>query len=144
MESNLDNLMKQYEIMVNSAIQVTNWRQNSNNFFLAVNTALLAIAAYLSNYSPRTGFIFGLTGIILAITWVITLQYFKNLNKAKFLVIHEIEEQLPIKAFQKEYMYYKRESQRSVSNIECVIPCLFGIAYGLIIFFNVLTFLKIA
>jgi hypothetical protein len=95
MEPSQEVLLKQYELMVNSAIQVTTWRQAANNFYLTVNMALLAIAAYLYNLSPSTGIIIGVIGIAITVLWYETIQYFKKLNKAKFIVIHKMEEQLP-------------------------------------------------
>jgi len=129
MESASEQLMRQYELMVNSALQVTTWRQSANNFYLAVNTALLTIAAYLYNILPNTGIIIGLIGMAITVLWYDTIRYFRALNKAKFLVIHEIEKQLPIAMFQLEDQHFSKEERKRATSIESKIPILFGIAY---------------
>ncbi len=143
MESQPEIIFRQYELMVNSSLQLTSWRQGANNFFLAVNAPLLTIAAYLYSFSPLTGIIIGLMGVAIAVLWHSTIVYFKILNKAKFWVIEEMEKQLPIPMFQLEYSQFKKENAKIATHIECGIPWLFGTAYVLIIFLNVLKIGKI-
>ncbi len=138
MESASEHLMRQYEIMVNSALQVTNWRHTANNFYLAVNTALLTFAAYLYNLSPGTGIVVGLIGVTTTVLWRDTIRYYRSLNKAKFLVIHEIEKQLPVAMFQLEDDHFNKEDRKNATIIESRIPILFAIAYVLLIIVLVL------
>jgi hypothetical protein len=143
MEPTQETIFRQYELMVNSSLQVTNWRQGANNFFLAVNAALLTIAAYLYSLSPITGIVIGAMGICIAVLWHSTIVYFKALNKAKFSVIEEMEKQLPIPMFQLEYLHFKKENTNIATHIECGIPWLFGLAYVLMIILNILKVGKI-
>ena len=143
MEPQQEMVFRQYELMVNSSLQLTNWRQGANNFFLAVNAALLTIAAYLYSLSLLTGIIIGLMGVAIAVLWHSTIVYFKALNKAKFSVIEEMEKQLPIPMFQLEYSYFKKENTKIATQIECGIPYLFGFAYFLIVALNALKIGKI-
>jgi hypothetical protein len=136
-------IFNQYELMVNSSLQLTSWRQGANNFFLAVNAALLTIAAYLYSLSPLTGIVIGGMGIAIAVLWHSTITYFKALNKAKFSVIEEMEKQLPIPMFKLEYSHFKKENTKIATQIECGIPWLFGIAYLLVVALTGLKFAKI-
>jgi len=133
MEPDQDIILRQYELMVNSTFQVTNWRQTANNFFLAINTTLVAIAAYLYNFSPSTGIIIGVIGIGITILWYETIHYFRALNKSKFIVIHDIEKKLPIMMFSMEYDHFRKEKREIATQIECKIPCLFAVVYLAII-----------
>ena len=133
MEPDQDIILRQYELMVNSTFQVTNWRQTANNFFLAINTTLVAIAAYLYNFSPSTGIIIGVIGIGITILWYETIHYFRALNKSKFTVIHDIEKKLPIMMFSMEYDHFRKEKREIATQIECKIPCLFAVVYLAII-----------
>jgi hypothetical protein len=137
MESRQDAILRQYELMINSSIQLTSWRQSTNNYFLTVNTVLLAIATYLLTLSSTTGIAIGLAGIAIAILWHATIKYYKSLNKAKFMVIEEIEKQLPIAMFQMEYSHFKKEGVKKATNIECGIPWLFGFAYAVIVIMHI-------
>ncbi|OPY37887.1 MAG: hypothetical protein A4E35_00942 [Methanoregula sp. PtaU1.Bin051] len=143
MDPQQEMIFRQYELMVNSSLQLTNWRQGANNFFLAVNAALLTIATYLYSLSPLTGIVIGVIGIAIAVLWHSTIIYFKALNKAKFNVIEEMEKQLPIPMFHLEYSHFKKENTKIATEIECGIPWLFGIAYVLVGALNILKFIKI-
>lgn len=133
MEPVPEHLMKQYEMMVSSALQVTNWRHTANNFYLAVNTALLTIAAYLYGFSPGTGFVVGVIGVAITKLWRDTIRYYRSLNSAKFMVIHEMEKQLPVAMFQLEADYFNKETRKNATAIESNIPILFAVAYILLL-----------
>lgn len=135
-----EQVMRQYEILVESTIQVTNWRLSANNFYLSVNAAFLAIAAYLYNFSLLTGVVIGLIGLATTILWHETIQYYRTLNKAKFRVIHEIEKQLPIPMFHLEDEHFVKEDRKKATWIESNISILFGIAYVLIIIVHIFKF----
>ena len=128
-----EQVMRQYEILVESAIQVTNWRQSANNFYISVNAALVALSTYLNNYSPATGMVIGIIGLTTTILWHETIQYYRSLNKAKFSVIIELEKQLPVPIFQLEDERFVKEDRKKATWIESKISILFGIAYVLII-----------
>lgn len=138
-----EQIMQQYKMIVDSAIQVTNWRHSANNFYLSVNAALLSIASYLYNFSSGTGIIIGLIGLTTTALWHETIQYYRSLNKAKFSVIHEIEKQLPVAVFQLEEEHFVKEDRNKATSIESKIPFLFAIAYVLIIAVHILKILKI-
>ena len=138
MEFAQEVILRQYELMVNSTLQVTNWRQSANKFYLTINSTLIAIAAYLYNISPSTGWIIGVIGLGITLLWYDTILYFRVLNKSKFAVIHEIEKKLPIMLFRLEYDHFLKEKRRIVTQIECKIPCLFAVVYFAIIVIPVL------
>jgi len=125
--------MRQYEILVESAVQVTNWRQSANNFYISVNAALVVLSTYLNNYSPATGIVIGIIGLATTALWHETIQYYRSLNKAKFSVIAELEKQLPVPIFQLEDERFVKEDRKKATWIESKISILFGIAYVLII-----------
>ena len=139
MQKNNAELLTQYELMVNSATQVTTWRQTTNGFYLTVNTALLAIITYFYGSATTAGrIIIPLIGIVVSAIWHQNIDYFCKLNKAKFEVIHEIEKNLPIAMFKLEHEYYKKENTRNATQIEKGIPYLFAIAYMLVFLFQLI------
>ena len=129
MKSDDEVFLKEYEILVDSATQVTNWRQGANNFFLAVNTALLSVEAYLISLNPHIGIIIGIFGIIISILWRQTIVYFTGLNTVKFKIIHRMEKKLPIAIFTEEWKEMQKEHKKTPTQIERWIPLIFLLAY---------------
>jgi hypothetical protein len=122
--------IKEYEIMVDSTMQVTNWRQNANNFYLTVNTALLSVDAYLLSASSHIGLVVGVSGIIITILWRATILYYGDLNKVKFNIIHKMEEKLPVALFKDEWTELKKKHRRiTPTRIEKWVPVIFLLAY---------------
>lgn len=136
-------LLRQYEKMIDTTTEVTNWRQNTNNFYLAVNTGILAIATYLYGSSSGTGQVISLIGIAISALWHQNICYYRTLNAAKFKVIHEMERKLPIAAFTKEHEYFKESNTRNATKIEQRIPYLFATAYTIALIPVILHFLNI-
>jgi len=137
-----ETLLRQYELMVNSANQVTNWRQTTNNFYLAVNTTLLAVATYLYGSAFTTSLIVSLIGIAISFLWHQNINYFRKLNEAKFKVIHRMEKDLPVAMFHLEYEHLKTQGSSS-TQIEKNIPILFAIAYGVVLLLQLLSIYKV-
>ena len=132
---------RQYELIVNSANKVSEWRQATNKFYLTVNTAVLGITAYLYGTAPATITVTSVMGILISILWHENINYYRRLNEAKFKVIHEIEKKLPFAMFKKEYNYTQQMSKHSTSRIECWIPRLFIIAYVIALFPRIIALL---
>jgi hypothetical protein len=122
-------LFKQYELMVNSTQQVTTWRQTSNGFYITLNTAILAILSGLFEVPDVAHLLLGVAGIAISYFWYMHIDYFSKLNKAKFRVVGEIEEKLPVKAFIDEHKYFKAERCRNATSIEKAIVGIFIILY---------------
>jgi len=127
-----EHLLKQYELFVNSSENISSRRITSNNFYLGANTALFAIAGYLSILSKSfVAVILSIIGIFLCLSWVSNLASYKRLNSAKFRVIHELEEYLPARVFTKEDEYLK--GYYTLTKLERYIPYMFIILYGIIL-----------
>ena len=122
-------LIKQYEIAVKAAIQVTTWRQNANSFYLAVNSAILPSTMYLYGVSFLIALVLSIVGIGISILWSVSIGYFRKLNEIKFAIIHKMEEKLPYKIFKEEWDKHKKRHMITVSQIEKFIPVLFIFAF---------------
>lgn len=76
--------------------------------------------------------------MIVSAIWFVTVRYYQQLAKAKWTVIHEIEEELAFKPFKREWQLYKDHKQGFTfgpSTLEQVIPALIFLAstaYGAI------------
>ncbi len=127
-----EHLLRQYEIFVNSSENISSKRMTSNNLYLGANTALFAVAGYLSVLSKSfVVIILSFMGIFLCLSWISNLASYKKLNSAKFRVIHDLEEHLPARVFTKEDEYLN--SYYTLTKLERYIPYIFIILYGIII-----------
>ncbi len=98
------HLLDQYKLYVEMADRVSARRQTANSYFLSINTALLGFAGYLT--TKDTGdqnWLLGLVGIVLSYLWYRIIVSYRDLNSAKFKVVHEIEKHLPISPYDAEW-----------------------------------------
>ncbi len=132
-------LFEQYKLICECADRVTDKRQNMNNFYLTVNSLALAIAGYLSvnRIYDQVSTIIGIIGVIICIVWWKNINSYKNLNTAKFKVIHELEKYLPAKIYAKEDQYLT-EGYYHLTSSEKTVPVVFGILYALVFITNIL------
>jgi hypothetical protein len=138
-EKDRSSMLEQYRIISESADKITDKRQNTNNFYLAVNTFLVGITGYLTFLQSKLiPFIISLTGILISAVWYANINSFKKLNSAKFKVIHAIEHYLPLRIYQKEdeYLsgYYK------LTSCEKYVPFIFGTLYLVLIVIIIVNF----
>jgi hypothetical protein len=129
-----DILFEQYKLYVETAEKVSDRRQSANNFFLTINSAIVAFTGFLTTQSFQVWHIIvAIAGLSISILWLLTLRSFRSLNTCKFKVIHELEEKLPSKLFTCEWNYLGQgKSKRKylkLSVIEQGIPIIFSILY---------------
>ena len=72
-------------------------------------------------------------GAIVSVAWVGLLASYRQLNRAKFGVLQEMEKDLPAQPFARERALYGRDRRRSLSQIEMAIPPCFLVLYAAII-----------
>ena len=78
-------------------------RGNANAFFVTLNAGLLAVAETLGLWTVS------LLGIFLTAAWWFLLGSYRKLNRAKFNVIQQMEERLPVQPFKDEWAILKDE-----------------------------------
>jgi|688.fasta_scaffold639984_1 hypothetical protein len=130
--------LEQYKLYVEMSDRISARRMIANSFFLAVQTAIIAgvfasgkIDPGIDTYS-RIGL--ALCGIAIAILWLTILRSYRQLNSAKFRVIHDLEKMLPAAPFAKEWelLGQQRKASRylALSRIEqCVPLCIAGLYF---------------
>ena len=104
----IDHFLEQYRIYL-SIFNSTHDRSNkSNDFFLALNTAIIGALGYLEtkNIPGNTSIIFlfaPFVGIAICYCWYQIISSYRYINKAKFKVIHRMEKNLPVSLFETEW-----------------------------------------
>ncbi len=136
------HLLEQYKLFVESADRISQRRQQANNFFLTLNTALLAVLGNILSRSAQLSAVWwffpvAAVGLVLCYVWYRLVLSYKRLNAGKFEVIHAIEKKLPVALFDSEWRQIGKgkdpKKYKPFSEIETWIPWVFMALYGVLI-----------
>ena len=113
-----------YQVIVATITANEGRRQRATTAYLSMIAAITTVAAAI----PGLPLIVPASVIlVIALTWLATVQYFRRLAQAKFAVIAEIEKDLEFSAFKLERQY--SESKRKffhmkLTHLEMILPVL--------------------
>jgi len=136
-----DHLLEQYKLYVETSQQVSERRQNANNYLLALNSSLVTLfVGFLSTFGHhRWNVLIAITGLLICFIWYSLVDSYKDLNAAKFAVIHELEEQLPAALFRHEWWvcgHSRKKTDKPIedryvplTHLERWIPWMFAVLY---------------
>ncbi len=141
------HLMEQYRLYVNLADAMSIRRSKTNVFYISVLSALLAVISLTKTLLTNGALLLtGLLGIILCYVWFINLQSYRQLNRAKFKVIHEMELHLPFSCYKKEWSLLGKGKDKGkylqLTKVEQNVPIILAVPYillSLYSFYNILT-----
>lgn len=123
-----------YKLLAEMADRVSQRRQASNNFYLSVNTAIVAATAYLgSSLGPRgPTVVVSIAGIAICVAWAWSIQTYRTLSQAKYQVLHEVEGRLALQPFTDEWRVLTEGERRHLSfhRVEVVAPWVFGAVHA--------------
>lgn len=139
--------LKLYKLAVEMADHVSARRALANSFFVGVHTAITALIGVLHPLTPAASsgtakpfafasLLVAVAGVMLAATWWLMLRSYRDLNRAKFIVIDKIEERLPVQLFTDEWAVVKEQRAKGWTNryvelgqIERCVPFVFMLFY---------------
>ncbi len=132
------HLLDQYKLYVEMADRISQRRATANSYFLSVNSAILAFVGYLTaKDSSEFLWLLGIAGVSLSWLWHSTITAYRNLNTAKWSVVHEIEKRLPISPYAAEWEAVERGKNSTLytpmSDIERRVPWVFLILHIIVI-----------
>ena len=82
-----------------------------------------------------------LLSFLLCYIWHLNIQSYKQLNSAKFKVIHEIEQYLPYPCFDKEWDFAGRgkdkKKYRPLTQVENYVPLIMAIPFLVILIYGI-------
>jgi len=149
-ENYQNHLIEQYKIYVELADRVSQRRLNSmTTFFTSVNTLLLSgygILASLKLDKPNSNkwlILITISGILLCINWRGVTDSYKKLLTGKFRIIHEIENNLPMRLFSAEWESISFDSDcryTRYTSIEKIIPLVFLVIYSILLISALISF----
>lgn len=137
--NDMQNIVEIYGVYVQTITANEQRRQALSAFYLSLVAAGIALLAsekeieYLAIAVPIS---------IVSFVWFSTIQYFRNLAKAKFKVIAELEDCFEIKPFAHEWGYYKQEKGKytiGLTHLELIIPSVLFVASSIFIVYRIIS-----
>src|SRR5258708_30257184 len=100
-----DHLLEQYKLYVESSQKVSEKRISTGNYLLTVSSSLLTVFGVLSTLHIGGAWlaVIPIAGLAVSTSWFGLVTQYKNLNPAKFKVIHELEKSPPAALFAYEW-----------------------------------------
>jgi hypothetical protein len=119
-----------FELYLATAEKVSDRRAQANAWMLSVNSAIVGLYGYLQadklavGASQKTIWLWAIpaAGAVVCAAWTVLLTSYRKLNRAKFVVLEQIEADLAFPVFAREREAYSRERRHSLSIIESLIP----------------------
>ena len=140
---------EQYKIYLEMTDRISSRRQSANSFFVTINTLLITLAAYATAEANRDTFfsiVISLSGALTCYIWYRLILSYKNLNSAKFKVIHAIEKSLPYRLFDAEWDAVGRGANKKLyqpfTHLEMWVPWIF-LAIHVLVFLYVLIWVEL-
>ncbi len=128
---NLNIILEQYKLFVESAQRISENRIQAVNFLIAILSGLLVGAtAFFDNSLMRTAI--SIFGIIISLVSIMTVCRYRQLNRIKFKIIHEIENLLPINLFCLESDRTSKLKSLGFTKLEILLFILFAVGYLLL------------
>ena len=124
--------IEQYKLLVQSADNNSGRRIASNRYLMALNTAIAgAYVVQLSTSGPAWWLLFvSGAGVMIAYLWKRYIESFKKLNRAKFEIIHRMEEDLPWQPFKDEWEPLERDKYEGATSLEILMAIMTGTAHA--------------
>lgn len=129
-------LLDLYKLAAEMADRVSARRGSTNSFFVTLQSVLIATLGFLTtgDSTPDRLILVAVcaAGVITAVTWFLLLRSYRDLNRAKYAVILEIEKQLPHAVFGDEWLSLKKDPVKrwrpryaELGTVERVVPLAF-------------------
>lgn len=140
-------LIEQYKICIEMADRISHRRTQNNRFFITLLSMILAFTTFAVDkldfkvYNNKILLYASLLGLLLCLLWVILIWSYKRINCAKYTVINEIEQMLPVEPFKKEWELLGQGKNITkyikLSIVELVIPIALSLPYWILLYYSI-------
>ena len=132
--------LDQYKLYVEMADKISERRTHANSFFVTMNSSLITVYGIATAKESIIqggpwSWLVPVVGIAVCLLWREIVRSYRDINSAKFKVIHEIEERLPLALYKREWDIANQgdgTKYRPTSHIEMWVPRVFGALYLII------------
>ena len=133
-------LLEIYKIHAEHAERVAQRREGANRLYVGILTGFLVAVVALTRLglgemlvSDVLTLVGGLIGIVLCLSWYLVIRSYRQLNTAKFAILHELEGKLPFDFFKREWEQLqegkKLNKYLNITKAEMTLPMLFGVLF---------------
>ena len=144
-----DSILEQYKLYVEMADRISERRMSANRFYMTLLSGLLIMISFVVNkdninaLADQQFIIYlatGILGSLVCIVWYINIRSYRQLNSAKFRVIHQIEESLSYSPYKVEWEIlgkahdFKKYFQ--LTKIEAYVPLILLLPYLVLIIYS--------
>ena len=135
-------LLEIYKLHAEFSDRVAQRREGANRLYVGILTGFLVAVVALTRFGLGDDpsvinvltFAGGLIGIVLCLSWYLVIRSYRQLNTAKFAVLHELEGKLPFAFFKREWEQLeegkKLNKYLNITKAEMTLPILFGILFS--------------
>ena len=144
-QTNVEVLLEQYKLFVESSERLVARRQIVNTFFLTANALALSALGLIAKEASQSPLIsLGIIAIagaalLLCVAWKRLVRSYRQLNAGKFAVIDRLEERLPAALFRAEWVALGRgedpKTYRPFTATEEAVSRIFIVVHALIALF---------
>ncbi len=144
-QANVEILMEQYKLFVETSERLVARRQVVNTFFLSANALALSALGLIAREASQSPLIalgiiaIAVAALLLCVAWKTLVGSYRQLNRGKFAVIDRLEEKLPAALFRAEWAALGRGDDPKVykpfTATEEVVSLIFMVVYALIALF---------
>jgi hypothetical protein len=139
-------LLDQYKLYVEMTDRISQRRQTANSYFLLLCTGLATSFSFFASYGTSTpvwAVLICFSGMVVSYTWHRSIRSYKDINRGKFLIIHQIEQCLPARPYVAEWDVLGKGVDRKLylpfTHIEQKVPWVFGFLYTALACFLLVT-----
>lgn len=140
-----EHLLEQYNIYLQLTDKISDRRSNTNTFFLTLNTGLVSAIGIVNIVFEKTSIvlfmIIGIAACVLCYSWYRIIRSYRDLNSAKFKVIHEIEKHLPLRPYDAEWESLGKGLNKKLylpfTHIESIVPWIFIVLHIVLVFYGI-------
>ena len=135
-------LLEIYKLHAGLADSISKQRATANRFYILVLSGLAVLfSTFLQHKSgvPIEWLMigFGIFGLLLAVAWHGVIRSYRQLNTAKFKVLHELEEKLAYPFFKREWELLGEGTDRKIYQqltvAESRVPIIFGGCFAVLL-----------
>ncbi len=117
-------LFEQYKLYVEMANDVSNRRDKTNKYYLTLISLLITVFSIIISitYKLQIVLIPIIITIMICYIWMKNIEAYSTLNRAKFDVINEIENDLPVKGLSIEWDLLQLYNYNELTKVEKIVP----------------------
>lgn len=127
-----EHVVRIYELYEKSAHGISDRRQLANSYYLTICTTIVGFLS-IFKIEQSANIIMAGAGVAICVVWLRAIRSYRDINAAKFRVIHEIEQKLSLRPYTSEWALLDEgknpKKYSPFSQVEGLIPWVFVVLF---------------